>query len=291
MENPRHFKTAKGTELPFLSLKGKPYLAVQHRIVWFREEHPDYTIETEFLEIGPDYSIAKATIRNPEGRIVATAHKHENKKGFQDFHEKSESSAVGRALAFLGYGTAFALELEEGERLADAPVEEPPRQSPPEPVKQELPPGAHNEPFFLNNDSANYMIMVGSLKGKLISQVDDKILYQKFKEAQDLLKAGKFSGAQHVQVQNFIDHAEDFLKLNEEPETEEAPLETPPPPDLPKSPKATAQQIQKLMKRAGELKIKPPELNRILKERFNEEYLTLTQRNYSLIMREFDEVK
>ena len=41
------FKTPKGTELPLLDLRGKDYLMVAHRLVWFREEHSDWTIETE----------------------------------------------------------------------------------------------------------------------------------------------------------------------------------------------------------------------------------------------------
>ena len=37
--------------------------------------------------------------------------------------EKAETKAVGRALAMLGYGTQFAPELDEGERIVDSPVE------------------------------------------------------------------------------------------------------------------------------------------------------------------------
>ncbi len=32
----RHFKTAKGTDLPLLNLNGKQYLEVKFRLVWFR---------------------------------------------------------------------------------------------------------------------------------------------------------------------------------------------------------------------------------------------------------------
>lgn len=115
------FKTDGGLELPFLSLKGKDYLQVQHRIVWFRSEKPDWSIETRPIELTKDYAIFKAEIKDPQGRIIATGTKSEHKVSFADYIEKAESGSVGRALAFLGYGTAFAQELDEGDRLADAP--------------------------------------------------------------------------------------------------------------------------------------------------------------------------
>jgi hypothetical protein len=39
---------------------------------------------------------------------------------------KAETKAVGRALAMLGYGTQFAPEMDEGERIVDSPVAKPP---------------------------------------------------------------------------------------------------------------------------------------------------------------------
>lgn len=116
------FKTKAGTELPLLNLKGKDYLQVQHRLVWFREEKPAWGIETEFLQLNSDIAVAKATIRDENGKIVAQGTKSETPKGFPDYIEKAESGAIGRALAMCGYGTAFAQELDEGERLADAPI-------------------------------------------------------------------------------------------------------------------------------------------------------------------------
>lgn len=115
------FRTAKGTELPLLNLKGKEYLTVAYRILWMREEHPDWGIETEYLQVGPDLAIAKATVKDGSGRILAQGTKMETPKGFPDFVEKSESGAVGRALALCGYGTQFAQELDEGDRIVDAP--------------------------------------------------------------------------------------------------------------------------------------------------------------------------
>lgn len=120
------FKTAKGTELPLLNLRGKEYLTVAQRLVWFREEHPDWTIVTELEDKNWEqmWVIMRAVIMDTDKRILAVARKSESKKGFNDFLEKAETGAVGRALALLGYGTQFAGdELDEGERIVDAPQE------------------------------------------------------------------------------------------------------------------------------------------------------------------------
>lgn len=121
--NNRSYKTTKGTELPLLNLKGKEYLEVKYRLVWFREDHPDWSIETELISVTEVSAYARATIRDEHGRIIATSHKFENVKGFPDFIEKAETGAIGRALALIGYGTQFcADELDEGKRIVDAPA-------------------------------------------------------------------------------------------------------------------------------------------------------------------------
>lgn len=119
--------TPKGTALPLVNLKGKDYLMVGHRLQWFNEVEQRFRIETEFLLITEEQTVARAkvTVFDTEGREVktATATKRETKKDFPDHTEKAETSAVGRALAMLGYGTQFALsDLDEGDRLADSPV-------------------------------------------------------------------------------------------------------------------------------------------------------------------------
>lgn len=124
MSESRVWKTPKGTELFIMDLRGKDYLQVQWRLVWFREEHPDWTIETSFLSMDAGSATAKAIISNAAGKVLSTAHKYEDKQGFADFREKAETGAVGRALAMLGYGTQFcADDLDEGERIADSPVD------------------------------------------------------------------------------------------------------------------------------------------------------------------------
>jgi hypothetical protein len=116
------FKTPKGTELPLLDLRGKPYLQVAHRLVWFREEHANWSVETEAIALTQTEATMKATVKDETGRIIAQGTKQETKAGFPDFLEKAETGAIGRALALCGYGTQFAPELDEGERLADAPI-------------------------------------------------------------------------------------------------------------------------------------------------------------------------
>lgn len=119
----KSIRTEKGTELPLLNLRGKDYLQVAHRIVWFREVHPNWTIETELVSMTADSCLSQAIIKDENGRVISTAHKREDKQGFGDFIEKSETGAVGRALALCGFGTANAAELDEGqERIVDSPL-------------------------------------------------------------------------------------------------------------------------------------------------------------------------
>ena len=125
MSSPRkEFTTPKGTHLPLLNNRGKEYLEVKYRLVWFREERPDWRIRTEFRELGDTFAVVRAEIFNERGEMMANAHKREDKGHFSDFMEKAETGAIGRALSFVGYGTQFAAdELDEGERIVDAPVE------------------------------------------------------------------------------------------------------------------------------------------------------------------------
>lgn len=141
------FNTPKGTKLPFFmvskkkrnkdgswtEMPPKAYLQVLHRVVWFREEHPEAQIHTSFIKCEENYTIARAEIRDEEGTLLATSHKREDRGDFNDHLEKAETSAIGRALFLCGYGTEQALslakisleealpEIDEGDRLADSP--------------------------------------------------------------------------------------------------------------------------------------------------------------------------
>lgn len=107
-------------------IQGRDYLEVKWRLVWFNEEHPDWAIDTRVAKFGESgWVIFAAEVKDAEGRVRATGHGFGHKKGFSRWFEKAETTAVGRALAHLGYGTQFAQELEEETELADAPVEPP----------------------------------------------------------------------------------------------------------------------------------------------------------------------
>lgn len=133
MSNQAFTTTPKGTKLPLLNLKGKQYLMGAYRLVWLNEEHPNFTIETDLRLVTDEQTICSATVTllNQDGSILrkATATKRETKKDFPDHTEKAESSAIFRALAMLGFGTQFAtVEFDEGERIADSPLDVKPRE-------------------------------------------------------------------------------------------------------------------------------------------------------------------
>lgn len=107
-------------------IKGKQYLEAKWRLVWFREVHPNWSIETEIVERIAGGALMRATVKDENGKVMAQAHKMETKAGFADYLEKAETGAIARALAMCGFGTQFAEEFEEGtERIADAPVAKP----------------------------------------------------------------------------------------------------------------------------------------------------------------------
>ncbi len=86
---------------------GREYLPVAARLLWFRHDNPDWSILTEAVVIDSEkhYAIFRTSILNGDGKVIATATKKEDIKGFGDYVEKAETGSVGRALAYTGYGT------------------------------------------------------------------------------------------------------------------------------------------------------------------------------------------
>lgn len=97
-----------------IRVTGGQYLPAAYRLVWFREECPDWSIITEMIEGGQEagYATVRATVMNRDGRIIATGTKTETRQDFPaGWVEKAETGAVSRALAFAGFGTQFAPEM------------------------------------------------------------------------------------------------------------------------------------------------------------------------------------
>lgn len=115
-----------------MDLKGKAYLQVAWRLVWFREEKPGWCIDTKLEHLTDNHAVFSAKIFDENNIQKSAGYGSESVKDFKDFIEKAETKAVGRALAMLGYGTQFAPELDEGERIVDSPVQ---RKSSPPPTE------------------------------------------------------------------------------------------------------------------------------------------------------------
>jgi hypothetical protein len=117
-----------------MQLKGRDYLTVQNRLLWFIRDQraliaaglatTPYIVRTELVELDREVSWAhfKTYVRDVLGN-EATMYGSEAAKDFADYAEKASTKSLGRALLALGYGTAFAPEMDEGERVVDAPVE------------------------------------------------------------------------------------------------------------------------------------------------------------------------
>lgn len=108
------------------NLKGKDYLETKWRIVWFKDENPQGSIQTEIVNYQP--LVVRAVIYNNDGVLVATGHGSANAGGKSVVWagreiEKAETAAIGRALGHSGYGSQFDPDSDEGEYLADSPIE------------------------------------------------------------------------------------------------------------------------------------------------------------------------
>ena len=122
-----------------MSLKGKDYLQVMWRLVWFREEKPLWCIDTQLEQLTDKHAVFSAKIYDENGVLKSAGYGSESINDFRDYIEKAETKAVGRALAMLGYGTQFAPEMDECEdgkdRVVDSPVAKASPKKEPEAVK------------------------------------------------------------------------------------------------------------------------------------------------------------
>ena len=95
-------------KLKTVKIQGKDYVEVNTRLQHFREIYPQYTLDTEIIEITEDTIIFKAIILNEEGRLIASGTAKErsgsNFINKNSYVENCETSAWGRALGNFGIG-------------------------------------------------------------------------------------------------------------------------------------------------------------------------------------------
>ncbi|MDR3710185.1 MAG: hypothetical protein P4L33_17965 [Capsulimonadaceae bacterium] len=122
-------------------LGNRQYLPVSARLIWFREQHPDWGIDTSplVLDVEKQVAVFEARVYNEAGRLMAKGTKMEDIRGFPDYIEKAETGAIGRALAVCGFGTQFAPEFDElaSGRFVDSPQERRPGAARPAPSTTE----------------------------------------------------------------------------------------------------------------------------------------------------------
>lgn len=96
-------------------IKGKQYVMVNDRVQGFRKLMPMGDIRIEIINYIPDdYCVMKCDIYDEDGEHIATGHAQETVDKNKNINrtsmlENCETSAVGRALGFLGIGSVESI--------------------------------------------------------------------------------------------------------------------------------------------------------------------------------------
>lgn len=95
-------------EISFVDIKGKKYADVANRVKAFRKLHPDGCIHTNLLFNENGVCVMRAECLDKDGHILSTGHAYEKEDSSfinkTSYIENCETSAVGRALGFIGIG-------------------------------------------------------------------------------------------------------------------------------------------------------------------------------------------
>lgn len=104
-------KVNKG--LKTIPIKGKEYIEVNQRVTAFRRLYPEGSISTTVQDFENGVILVRAEIRDGEGKLLASGLALEEKTSSSinrtSYVENAETSAVGRALGFMGIGIATSI--------------------------------------------------------------------------------------------------------------------------------------------------------------------------------------
>ena len=99
-------------QLKRTNIKGKPYIDVAQRVQAFRKLYPDGRIVTDLMSDDGTRCVFKASAI-VDGEVMATGHAFEFQSASTvnktSYIENCETSAVGRALGFLGIGSTDSI--------------------------------------------------------------------------------------------------------------------------------------------------------------------------------------
>ena len=110
-----------------VNIKGKEYITVNERLIHFRKEaaYNGWRIVEDLVSLDDKEGVFKATILDPEGNEMVSAHAQEYRDSSYinktSFLENGFTSALGRALGYLGIGldTSIASADEVGNAVAN----------------------------------------------------------------------------------------------------------------------------------------------------------------------------
>ena len=111
------------SEIKKTDIKGKKYAEVSERILAFRKLNPNGKIITEIVDKTENDVTIKVTIYGEDEKELATGHASEVKKGLVNsisMLENCETSAIGRALGFCGFGIDNGIASEQDMQKVEA---------------------------------------------------------------------------------------------------------------------------------------------------------------------------
>lgn len=118
-------------ELGTLDIRGKDYVLVNQRVIAFRKIFPEGRIVTEIVKLEGEMCVIKASIYDGE-TLIAVGHAYEKESSSfinkSSYIENCETSAVGRALGFVGIGIDGSI--ASAEEVQNAMLNQKPKANP-----------------------------------------------------------------------------------------------------------------------------------------------------------------